>query len=193
MARPSKTDPTASAEYKIEKAFWSLLEKTDFSEITMQQLAREAGVNRNTLYYHYGNLQEVAEAMFARVFTEDVSARFLDLMLTSPQELASVWGPFELPERVWKIHLFAKSESPLIRGMLKETLTGQWFRKLGIDPSSFSTADALKIDYIVSGFLGLLGSDRVAEDPLLLLTFRNSPLGEAAIDTLKKLSRGRTP
>ncbi len=187
MARPVKTDPTASAEYKIETAFWALMERMDFSDITMQKLAEEAGINRNSLYYHYSNLQEVAEAMFAKVFTREVTAQFIEALLSNPTALISVVGPMQLPDRIWKIHLFAKSESPLIRGMLKETLTGQWFQKLGVDPSSFSPADKLKLDYIVSGFLGLLGSDIVAKDPLLLLTFRNSPLGEAAIETLKQL------
>lgn len=52
MARPRNTDITDSALYKIDAAFWRLLEKMDYSFMTMKLLAEEAGVNRNTLYYH---------------------------------------------------------------------------------------------------------------------------------------------
>ena len=55
MSRPKMNEREASAVYKIETACWALIEQKDFSDITMQLLAKEAGINRNSLYYHYEN------------------------------------------------------------------------------------------------------------------------------------------
>ena len=37
----------------LESALLELAEERDFSEITASEIARRAGVNRNTLYLHY--------------------------------------------------------------------------------------------------------------------------------------------
>ena len=59
MSRPKTNELEASAVYKTETAFWALIEQKDFSDITMQMLAKEAGINRNSLYYHYAKCKFV--------------------------------------------------------------------------------------------------------------------------------------
>ena len=190
MARPKSEEPAASAVYKIEKAFWELLEKRDFSEITMQVLAREAGINRNSLYYHYGNMQEVAEAAFGNVLSDEASMAFMDMLLAGPAEIVQNWEPMGLTDKIRKVHLFARSNSPLLRSLLEKTLISRWFRKLGIQREALSPEELLRIDYISNGFIGILGNRAVADDPRILASFPGSPIGKAAIQTMQQMTKG---
>lgn len=49
----------ARTKERIRSAFMRLLQTRDFKDITMKVLAEEAGVNRSTVYAHYGTLYGV--------------------------------------------------------------------------------------------------------------------------------------
>ena len=191
MSRPKTNEPEASAVYKTETAFWALIEQKDFSGITMQMLAKEAGINRNSLYYHYANLYEVASQAFSKVLSDEASMAFIDTLLSAPQNLSSNWEQLQLSDRLKKVHLFARNNSPLLRSLLKEALISRWFRKLGIDQQSLTSEKQLQIDYIASGFISVLGNPEIEKNPLLLKSFPDSLIGRAAIQTLQQMAYNR--
>ena len=191
MSRPRKDDPDQAAIHKIDAAFWTLLDQVGFAGITMKLLAAEAGVNRNTLYYHYANLQEVAEAAFQSVISDAVSDLFVDTILALPAGIDEIWDQVQLSNRLGKLHLFAKSESPLLRSMLKDALTARWFQKLDIHPETLTPLDWLQIDYIVNGLVGVFGRSDAAENRTLLAAFPQTPIGKAAVQTLLRFSGNR--
>lgn len=188
MARPKMNQPEASAVYRIEAAFWALIEQKDFSDVTMQLLAKEAGINRNTLYYHYDNLYEVASRSFSKVITDEASMVLIDTLLSAPQNLSNKWEQLQLNDRLKKIHLLARSDSPLLRSLLKDAIISRWFSKLGIDLQSLTSEMQLQIDYIASGFISVLGNPEIEKNPLLLKSFPNSIIGRAAIQTLLQMA-----
>ena len=49
-------------------AFMELLKKCPFSKITIQKLAGQCGVNRQTFYYHFDNIYELDDDTAAHVF-----------------------------------------------------------------------------------------------------------------------------
>ena len=154
----------------------------------MKLLAQEAGVNRNTLYYHFANIQEVAAAEFNNVISDEISNLFIDTLLLIPDSIEETWEQMQLSDRVRKIRLFAKSDSPLLRSLLKGSLTARWFHKLNIRAERISPQEMLQIDYIVNGFIGMIGNESIAQDYRLLAAFPKSPIGKAAIQTLLQLS-----
>ena len=189
MARPKSGEYEASALGRIERAFWLLLERIGFSNMTMKLLAQQAEINRNTLYYHYANLQEIASAAFQNVINDEISSTFLDFLLAPPADIGSVWSEMQLSARIYKIHLYAKSDSPLLRAMLKESILQRWFQKLGIQEEFLSSGDLLQLDYIVNGLIGIMGNPAVITTPPLLVSFTQSPIGQAAIQTMLLLSK----
>ena len=64
MARPKKSDKEEMATAKIEKAFWRLLETERYSDITVLRVSQESGVNRNSFYYHYRDIDDLAYTAF---------------------------------------------------------------------------------------------------------------------------------
>ena len=65
-----------NTDKRIHAAFIRLLARNEFSEISVSELCRMAGVNRSTFYAHYANTQELAEQIHT-VIVE----KFFDEML----------------------------------------------------------------------------------------------------------------
>ena len=83
MARPKKTNCSDFATVKIENAFWRLLEEEAFSDITVLRISQESGVNRNSFYYHYEDMNDLAYKAFKNNAGPEVSkALFGELFMS---------------------------------------------------------------------------------------------------------------
>jgi AcrR family transcriptional regulator len=81
-------------EVLLYKAFMDLMRRHPFQKITIQKIASECGVNRQTFYYHFDNIYDLMSKAFeyeliyeSRMFDEDtwegVMKRFLKWMKTN--------------------------------------------------------------------------------------------------------------
>lgn len=46
----------------MELAFWDCMKEMPFSEITVRDIVSRAKVNRNSYYYHYDSMWDLAQA-----------------------------------------------------------------------------------------------------------------------------------
>ncbi len=60
---------------KMDEAFLSLLEKKDFTYITVKEICAAAGVNRSTFYLHYETISDLLTES-----VEHINRQFLDYM-----------------------------------------------------------------------------------------------------------------
>lgn len=81
----------ATAE-KMDVAFLSLLEKKDFSYITVKEICEKAGVNRSTFYLHYETVNDLLSEsvnhmnrQFLKYMSKDTDA-FITKLRTCPME-----------------------------------------------------------------------------------------------------------
>ena len=187
MGRPKK-DLGFAATASIEAAFWRLLETEPYARITVQRLADAAGVNRNALYYHYANVDDVAKKAFTNFLKTDATRQFASLLLNFIRHGQRVdIGP-EFTQEVKKLQLCACSDSLYLNQMLKNALKDTWFGILHIQEDKLTAAEALSVEFIVSGIVALLGSKATAEDPRLMLTLPETDIGKAALQSLLKLA-----
>ena len=72
---------------QIKATFLRLLEERPFSQITVKEIVRECGVNRNSFYYHYADLpalvEEVIEEEIGRFVQEPSSFSSMEESMTS--------------------------------------------------------------------------------------------------------------
>ena len=81
---------------KMDKAFLALLEKKEFSYITVKEICEKAGVNRSTFYLHYETIGDLlAESVaylhaefqdYIRTHAETDAASFISGLKTCPVE-----------------------------------------------------------------------------------------------------------
>lgn len=192
MARPRKNDRDAKATTRIESAFWKLLEEMNYSDITVLRLSQESGTNRNSFYYHYKDIDDLARSAFMHNAGKEVTRKLISVLLpesgkkqNSPDH--ALW--IELLSHSKRIMLCARSDSAYLNRLVKELLSGLWFDALGIDAQALSVTEKLQMDFVFSGLVSVLGSKEVEETPLIMTELSCTEIGKAAVSTLKRISK----
>lgn len=168
MPRPRKDDPQCAATAKIEAAFWQLLEEVGYDEITVRRVSQTSGTNRNSFYYHYECLEDLARKAF-----QDNAEGARPLVSSLLAGLQSDIGPgvridSSMVTHAERVMLCARSESPFLRRLVQELLREAWFAELGIDESSLTEDDHIQCDFIFAGLVSVLGGGVVAKSPQIM-------------------------
>ena len=96
------------ANMRLESAFLKLIEEKPFSKITVNDIVKEAGVHRNTFYYHYQSvpamLGEICRKLTEKLFyenrdVESPSDCILPLVQYSKKHRAAVLHVYESDAR----------------------------------------------------------------------------------------------
>lgn len=191
MARPKKENTEEKATVKIENAFWKLLETEKYSEISVLRICQESGVNRNSFYYHYRDIDDLASTAFKNNAADDVTDSLFSMLLSSIREGAGTSAadidPSILPHSK-KIMLCAASDSVFLNRLVCDLLRQIWFEALHIDEDKLTIIDELQVDFIFSGLTSILGCAKIRTTPLLMSELSQTEIGKAAIGTLKSIS-----
>ncbi|HLI33167.1 MAG TPA: TetR family transcriptional regulator [Solirubrobacteraceae bacterium] len=90
-----------------------LIAERPFAEVTMAQIAEQAGVSRQTLYNEFGSREE---------FTQALLLREADRFLTSVEQAVSAHSddPAKALEAAFEVFLIAAAEDPIVRAGLRD-------------------------------------------------------------------------
>lgn len=191
MARPKKSDKEKMATVKIENAFWKLLETEKYSEISVLRICQESGANRNSFYYHYSDIDDLASKAFKNNAGGEVTAALFSVLLSSLQDKqdrsSADFDPSILPHSK-RIMLCAASDSAFLNRLVRDLLKQIWFEALSINDDLLSTVDILQIDFIFSGLTAILGRSEIRTSPFLMTELSQTEIGKAAINTMKNIS-----
>lgn len=165
-----------------------MLEREGFGAVTMLGLARASGLNRNTVYYHFRNVQEVAQSAFRSAFPDEVGRLLISLLLAGEDVTPRAFTDDALQAALGRLHLLVDSGEPLLTDMLKGALKRAWFSRLGISAERLTPEEAMQIEYIVSGFVGLLGNRDMLRSGRTMKAFPHTRMGRAAMDTLREIA-----
>lgn len=186
MGRPRKDSTDISAVEKIENAFWALLETEGFKGITILRLSQESGVNKNTIYYHYDNVEDVAKKAFEHHIDNQETDIFLSTILHPNNDTLI---DESLLNKIKRTHLLAKSESSFLHSLLSNSLIDIWVKKLNIDYDKLSDSELVSIRFLSSGVTSMLGDESIFVNHTAIHEFPFTTLGQAAIRTLMNMPR----
>lgn len=191
MGRPRKDQTGVSARDRLAQAFWELLEEQSFSDITIGQLSRRAGVNHNTFYYHFNNTEDMARTLFM----ENLEPQLL-LSITpfephvkekpgySFHELVAGDAPDELIERFHKMRVFARDQSPFMQRLLKEQMLETWLSMSGRAHESLTRQECLSLIFVLGGITALASQLQTGDMRYEMETFAAGSLGSFIFDWL---------
>ena len=183
MGRPKANTSKQSATEKIERAFWEILEKEGYENLSILRLSQETTLNRNSIYYHYKNLEDIAHKAIDHPIDDDTVLYFISVLIA--RQFDALLSP-DMSDKRKKIHLLAKSDAPFLKTSLKNHLLKTWFSYFHIDSNKLSDLDNLTLDFITSGLITLLGNESFLTDPS---AFPSTEIGKATLHTLQQLSR----
>lgn len=181
MGRPRNYSNEIKATEKIENAFWKILETEGFKSITILRLSQESGVNKNTIYYHYDNVEDVAQKAFEHNVNHQVADKFLSSILNKN---ANTFIDATMLQNIKRIHLLAKSESPFLHTLVSKSLIDTWVKKLNIDYDKLSDSELISIRFLSSGITSILGDENLFVNQTTIREFPFTALGQASIQTL---------
>ena len=189
MARPKKTDRDGMAIVRIEDAFWKLLEEMSYSEITVLRISQESGTNRNSFYYHYRDINDLAYKAFINNADNEVSKTLVSALMSAFREghSAPVFDMSVLPHTK-RIMLCAGSDSPFLNQLVNDLLKTIWFDSMSIKEELLSEDEKIQVSFIFAGLVSVLGSQEIKHNPLYMSTLSQTELGAAIITTLKNMA-----
>lgn len=172
MSRPRHDSELTPAKERMENAFWALLEDREYRKITVTDIVREAQVNRNSFYYHYGSLNELTDTAILQEVENTSIAQLVD-ETTDDHGIPSMddnavrehWhkrisAALNSPEHRTRLNhlalLAGPHSSPELMDSLRDFTRMTLFTALKLDESDMTLRSDLYIDFAVGGILAIL-------------------------------------
>lgn len=171
MPRPRHDSELLPAKERMRNAFWALLEDREYRKITVTDIVHEAQVNRNSFYYHYGSLseladdailQEVENTSIAQLVDETTDDHGIPSMDDAVREhwhkrISAAINSSEHRTRLNHMALLAgPHSSPELMDSLRDFTRMTLFTALKLDESDMTLRSDLYIDFAVGGILAIL-------------------------------------
>lgn len=145
MPRPRRDSEILPAKERMENAFWELLSDREYRKITVTDIVQVAQVNRNSFYYHFSGLPELADSAILHLVESTQTAL--------PKSSAET--PFsrtDIADVIWKTRILELLQSPAQRQRLDRLalIAGQHGSPELLDSlrdfSRLTIANAMQID-----------------------------------------------
>lgn len=156
MARPKQSDGPA-ADVRIEAAFFAALQEMPFQKITISGIVKRAGVNRNSFYYHYTNLDDLAHSAVERLLIPEVPRLLARGLVLESDELDRIFTDAGALERLsWMIAIMGPHSNSDLRGILRDAVLGAWLEAFSLSLEDLDLRTAATVHFILGGMFELL-------------------------------------
>lgn len=154
MAWPKYGDGQKTGRERIVDAFWEAIEREPYARADVRSLCAAARVNKNTFYYHWRNIDELAADAVSGLLDPGLFDAVLRMLRGDGAGAA-------LPEvdekSLARVCLVAGANgSPEMRGMLRDAITQVWATGLGVEIGSLPLPARLDFEFAVGGVMSVL-------------------------------------
>ncbi len=192
MTRTVNRSTAGGAREKIVEAFWILIAKVPYDKITVAQIVREAGLNRNSFYYHFEDIDSMSRIAVAEVLDHEfLSMAFAQLHGQNVKLDFS--SESDIAQRIDRMCLIASDNSSVtLRNMLRESMIEVWCDTLSINKVALSVKDRLALEFNLGGILALLAYRANALEEFSLDGILDSDLGQSIMANLENIGNGNS-
>ena len=161
MPRPRRDSEILPAKDRLENAFWELLSEREYNKITVTDIVRTADVNRNSFYYHFSGLPELADSAILHAVENTpmpgMPGRDFDPDTEWRKHVTALLRDPEQRQRLDRLALLAgpHGSSELVSS-LKEFGRLTMISVLGLDADNLDLKTDLMLDFTVGGMLAVL-------------------------------------
>lgn len=157
MPRPLYKPGEKTARERLADAFWECLEETPLEKITVADIVKHAGVNRNTFYYHFADINDLAAQALKETALKPGTIRAMLAQLMSGRNLSPSEAVPDLEERTNRICLLAgKHGTAELRAQLRSEMLAVWEQVLEVDFASCDLEGRLALEFALGGFMALI-------------------------------------
>ena len=161
MPRPRRDSEILPAKERLENAFWELLSEREYNKITVTDIVRTADVNRNSFYYHFSGLPELADSAILHAVENTpmpgTPGRDFDPDTEWRKHVTALLRDPEQRQRLDRLALLAgPHSSPELVSSLKEFGRLTMISVLGLNADNLDLKTDLMLDFTVGGMLSVL-------------------------------------
>jgi len=158
MPRPKYLKNDETAREKLIRAFWDGISDMPFHKLTVTELIKRAGLNRNSFYYHFTDIEDMAEKIVAETLMRDLPGILVsELNHGVGTAVDSLLSDKSIRKRFGRVCLLAgKNSSPRLQEMLKTAIADNWKNYLSIETVKLSHEDRLVFEFCLGGVFSLL-------------------------------------
>ena len=139
-----------SARDRIIEAYLGLLAKNPHKKVTVFAVAKAAGCNRDTFYYHFQSIDDAAKCALG-----DLAPKSVPHIARALMEGDEVTIPAQVRARMLLVAKIVRAH-PRICHHLEGMLKGLWLSEFGIDAGAMGRADEAVLDFMAAGAIGLI-------------------------------------
>ena len=148
---------STDAVNRMRDAFWAELRQRQYDRITVRSIIRRASVNKNTFYYHYTNMDDLAHDCLDEGLPVEIPTLVLSRLFDLPQASSIAADRPEITEKLSRLSLATgKHSSPILLGFLKESLVHTLTTMLHVDTAQFGFDSTLAVDFLIGGIMGII-------------------------------------
>lgn len=158
MGRPRISEGEAGARERMIEAFWTLMRAEPFARMTVAKVVASAGLNRNAFYYHYGNLEELAEDAVAETIPADAPRLIVSFFADEEEEFKEFLSAPDRAAQYERLRLLIGSHgSSELRGWVRDLFIRMWCEKFGIAAADLTRDETITLRFAFGGIVEILG------------------------------------
>lgn len=192
MARPRKDSGIVPARERIADAFWSMLEEMPYREISLQALCLRAGVNHNSFYYYFPNIEAMSQELVHENLIPELPASIMEMFAGDRLSAQQVLADPLVQKRFSRFLLLAGPHgAPHLMVLLKRYVQDVWFAALGIEEDQLDLASRARFAFILGGMLELLGMYAEYGTEAVVSAVVESGLSESILASLNDMAHSK--
>lgn len=189
MARPKQIEGEKTAYERIEDAFWDMLEEMPYHKMTGKEICTRAKVSHNSFYYHFDNMDDMAQKLFDRMIVPEIPAMFLSAFGAGNRIFESIERIPDCEKRFSRMCLLAGSGSPFLIALVRDAVMDAWFQAVGINERDLTVEDRIDLIFICGGAFAVLSSGMASFDSEALRTFPEREVGHGVMEKMTTLAQ----
>lgn len=171
MPRPRNDSQKPKARNALIESFWELLAEEPFQNISVRELCRRAEVNKNTFYYHFENIEELAQVAVDSALFRELGALLLSAETVDKGSITNLMATPEMRLKAYRAGVLLSPNGVALRDMTIQRIINVWCDLLGEAP--IEDDHLLHMRFLAGGLLSVLSGHKAQEFPFIL-----SRLGE---------------
>ena len=191
MPRPKYRQNDETARGKLVRAFWEAIADIPLHKLTVTKVIKRAGLNRNSFYYHFTCIEDMAEKVVEETLMRDLPGILVsELNKGEGVAVDTLLSEKGIRERFDHVCLLAgKNSSPQLQEMLKTAIAYNWKNYLSIESEKLSHEDRLVFEFCLGGVISLLALRADADASPPIRDMFSTDFGKTALTAITKLGK----
>ena len=157
MARPKYTEGDVQALDKLEQAFWEALEQTPYAKMSVRGIVAAAGLNKNTFYYHFGTLDDLARYCVNRSLPSELGKIvFLQGSTAGTRAFEQALASQTVKRKFARVRLMLSPNAQALQGIVSDELVSIWKSILSEPSAGASEQRDLLLKFAAGGLVKAL-------------------------------------